>query len=215
MINIPKSWSDVKVGTWQELNLIESDNDITKKIQQVSILTDCDEAEIRQLPIRQWQELNQQLDLIQRPMSKIIKTKIEVDGKKYGIIPDFNFLTTGEFLDAENWKDKPIENLHLYLALIYRPIVKENGEEYQIEPHKSDGFMRRAELFRDHLTIDEIYSAVLFFSALGLNCMQVIADYLEEEPMSQQEMIVKMNQTQSVGKKNKQKTSKKNGSGMI
>lgn len=214
MINIPKSWSDVKVSAWQELNLIETDNEVTKKIQQVSILTDCDEAEIRELPIREWQKLNADLELIQKPMSKKIKLKIEVEGKKYGLIPDFNFLTTGEFLDAENWKEKPIENLHLYLALIYRPIVKEDGEEYQIESHKSDGFMRRAELFRDYLTIDEVYSAVLFFSSLGVSCMKVIADFLVSDPLQQTQQVKTTTQTQSAGKKNKQKVSKETGSGM-
>lgn len=216
MIQLPKSWAEVKIDTWQELSLVESETQIGVLINKLSILADCDPEEIRQMPIVEFNKVQQQLLFMNKPLKKEIKLKIEIDGKKYGMIPDLNFLTTGEFLDAENWKDKSVENLHLYLALLYRPIISEDGDDYKIEPHKAEGFMKRAELFRKNLTIEYVWGTLLFFSSLGLNCTKAILDFLEaEEAAKIQTPTKKTTQTQSVSKKRKPRSSKKSGSGTI
>lgn len=217
MLNIPKSWSEVKISTFQELHAVESETEIGVLISKLSILADCDTEEIRALPINEFNNIKSQIEFMSKPLSKKINLKIEVDGKKYGMIPDLNFLTAGEFLDAENWKDKSIENLHLYLALLYRPIIFEDGEDYKIEPHKAEGFTRRAELFRHNLTIENVWGTLLFFSSLGLNCTKVILDYLEstETQTDKPQPKTKTTQTHKVTKKRKPKSSQKTGSGTI
>jgi hypothetical protein len=217
MLNIPKSWSEVKVGTFQELHSVESETEIGVLIAKLSILADCDSEDIRRLPISQFNKIKSDIEFMSKPLSKKINLKIEIDGKKYGMIPDLNFLSAGEFLDSENWKEKSIENLHLYLALLYRPIIWEDGEDYKIEPHKSEGFTRRAELFRQHLTIENVWGTLLFFSSLGLNCTKVILDYLEstQTETDKPQKKMKKTSTRKVTKNNKQKNSTETGSGMI
>jgi len=176
-----KSWKDVTIEMYQELSNIESGNDISVIINKISILVDTDQEEIRNLPVPEFRKLTEDISWVANDPTKEVKIKFEIDGKKYGMIPDLNFITTGEWADIEAWKDESNENLHLIAALLYRPITKEDGDEYEIEPHKTQGFMKRADLFKQRLTIDQMWGSLLFFSASGLKFIEITADYLEEE----------------------------------
>jgi hypothetical protein len=196
-----KTWDDVTIGMWQELNAIETDSEVTRIIEQISILTDVDPAEIRKLKMREFAQMQSEASFIYTQPKAEVTIKFEIDGKRYGMIPQLDFITTGEWMDAENWKDRPIENLHLYAALLYRPIISEDGEDYKIEDHKSDGFMKRAELFRNKLSINVIHGAVLFFSSSAIGFTEILVDYLNQE--MQTELLTKKNQILEVMKNHK------------
>ena len=202
-LNIPKGWDNVTMAQWQEINSIDSDSEISKLIETISILADCDPEEIRQLGIKEYQALQQELVFLSQPLKNEVQLKIEVDGKKYGMIPHLDFITAGEWLDAETWKEKSVENLHLYCALLYRPILTEDGDEYTIQKHIPDGFMRRAELFKEKLPITTVYGSVLFFSSLGIGCMPILLDFLGEDLKPQTKKPMKKKPTRQATKKPK------------
>lgn len=204
-MTIAQDWKEVTIEMYQELTSIERENDISNIIERISVLADCDPQDIRNLPIPKFKDLTNQIEWVMEKPNPNLNLKVEIDGKKYGMIPDLSFISTGEWADIENWKDKSIENLHFICALLYRPITKEVGDEYEIEPHKPQGFMKRAELFRKKLTIDHVFGAVLFFSASGLTFIEIIADYLEEEAK-----VVKKSQMKNSKKKTTPKATKKN-----
>jgi hypothetical protein len=180
-MTIAKDWKEVTIEMYQELTTIQRDNDISTIIERIAVLADTDPESVRQLPIPQFRELTKQIEWVMDKPQPDMNYRFELDGKRYGIIPDLNFISTGEWADIENWKDKSIENLHFICALIYRPITKESDDEWEIESHKPQGFMKRAELFRKKLTIDHVFGAVLFFSASGIQFIEIITDYLEDE----------------------------------
>lgn len=200
MREIKTKWSEVTIGQYQELASIQTDNEIGLFIERLSILTDRDPAEIRSLGLKQFQDFQKKLAFLSEDVSAEVILKFELDGVRYGMIPDLNFITAGEFIDAENWKSEPIDNLHLYAALLFRPIVKETEDNYYIEEHKSHGFVKRSELFRDKLSIEIVNGAVLFFSSFVIGLMPILADYLQTDMKNIGQMIMKMNQTQVLTK---------------
>lgn len=215
MNQIKTKWEEVTIEMYQELNNIQSENEATLFIERVAVLADCDPEEIRQMSISKFRELQQKLTFLQEEVPAVVDTKLEVDGVKYGMIPQLNFITAGEWIDAENWKDQPIDNIHLYAALLYRPITKENPDgTYEIEPHKSQGFIERSELFKKRLSITNIHGTVLFFSTLGIQLMPILAEYSTGELKWMKEDL-KMMQTQQATKKPKQRSSKKTGDSII
>lgn len=213
MIQLPKSWSEVKVKTWRELNEIQSDSEMSVLIQRLSILADVDQEQIRRLSIPEFNKLVTQASFMSEELKPEPVLRFEIAGKRYGMIPDLNFITTGEFVDAEQFKKDPITNIHYLAALIYRPIVWEEGDDWKIAPHTSTGFQRRADLFLNELPITTIYGAVLFFSASGIQFTEIIADYLEEEAKLEKQKMMKTIKTQSPTKKKRGKASKTTGAG--
>lgn len=162
-IKLPVSWDDVTIGQWQEINMIQADNDTSKYIETLAILSDVDPEEFRQLTIPEYRKVQEQTKWLSQPLKNEVKVKFELDGVKYGMIPHLDFITAGEWLDAETWKEKPVDNLHYYCAMLFRPITKESGDDYEIEKHIPAGFQKRAELFRDLLPVTTVYGTVLFF----------------------------------------------------
>ena len=214
MNEIKKSWDDVTIGMWQELSLIESDSEVTKEIEKVSILMDMDPVVVRNMSMNEFRKLQQQIEFTSASPKAEVTLKFELDGVKYGMIPQLDFISAGEWADAENWKDKSVENIHLYAALLYRPITKESGDMYEIEPHKPSGFIERSNLFRDKLSITFIHGSVLFFSASAIEFTKILADYLTEQAKEEQSLM-KKSQTQTHTKTHKQKPFKKTGDSII
>lgn len=204
MIQLPKSWNEITIKTWQELNLIQSESELTTLIERISILADCDPEDVRKLDIKEFNKLTEELRWLGSDLPKEINLKIEIEGKKYGMIPDLNFISTGEFVDIENWKDKSVENIHLIAAVLWRPIIKEEeGGTYFISKHKPEGFMNRADLFYNNLKITDIWGAVLFFSSFGLQFLEIIQDYLVVEGKITEVKKPKKTSTRSRLKKSK------------
>jgi hypothetical protein len=202
------SWGDITVGQYQEMMMVETDTEISKFIECVSIALDIDPQEIRDMPYKDYSTLQQKMSFISQEPLKDIQTIIELDGIRYGLEPDMSLITTGVFIDAEQFKQQPIENLHNTLALIYRPITKEIGDTYEIEPHKAQGFEKRGNLFRDKLSIEVVLGATLFFSLLGME----LSTLLLESFITQMEMETdqtKMTTTPQPTKKRKKKPSTK------
>ena len=161
-------WSDITVGQYQEMMSIETDNTITRFIECLSIALDCDPAEIREMPFAEYSKLQKKMDFITREPSADVVERFELDGVRYGLEPDMSLITTGVFIDAEQFKQDPINNLHNTLALIYRPIIQETDDDWQIEPHTAKGFEKRANLFKEKMSIETVLGATLFFSTLGV-----------------------------------------------
>lgn len=163
-----KDWSDITVGQYQEMMLVETSNNITRFIECISIALDCDPAEIREMPFADYNKLQKKMDFISREPSADIVERFELDGVRYGLEPDMSLITTGVFIDAEQFKQDPIVNLHNTLALIYRPIISETDDDWTIEPHQAKGFEKRANLFKEKMSIETVLGATLFFSTLGV-----------------------------------------------
>ncbi len=202
-IKFVQDWSEVTIAVWKELNSVESEYEISKKIEQMSILTDTDPQYIRSLSMKEFNEFSSKLGILNKPLPREVVTTFKLGNKEYGIIPDFNYISAGEWIDAENWKDKPIDNIHLYAALIFRPIVSRDEDTWVIEPHTTTGFMTRAEKFERELPISTIYGSVLFFSALGIGLMKSLEESLTilQNPTEMKKM--KKKRTSTATKKRK------------
>jgi hypothetical protein len=202
-MELKKGWNEVSIEMWQELNRVERENDLAIVIERMAILGDTDPESIRQLPIPEFRKLQSDVAWVGEKFSPDMQLTFVLDGKRYGMIPDLNFITTGEWADIDNWKDDTIGNIHLICALIYRPVTTYiSDDEYEIEPHKSQGFAKRADLFLSKLPITTVYGAVLFFSASGIQFIEIIADYLEAEEKAKKK-TTKTTRTQKATKKSK------------
>lgn len=196
-------WSDITVGQYQEMMSVQSDNEITRFIECIAIALDCDSADIRNLKLAEYNKLQSKMSFISRNPAPDIVERFELDGVRYGLEPDMSLITTGVFIDAEQFKQEPILNLHNTLALIYRPIVKETEKDWEIEPHMAKGFEKRAELFKNKLSIETVLGATVFFSNLGVELSNHFLTSLNKKLMKAKKQT-KTTTTQRRTKKQKQ-----------
>jgi hypothetical protein len=203
-LELKKGWNEISIHMWQELNSVERENDLAVIIERMAILGDTDSDNIRALPIPQFRRLQDEIVWVGEKFKPDVQVTFILNGVRYGMIPDLNFITTGEWADIDNWKDDTIGNIHLICALIYRPVTRYvDNDDYDIEPHKSQGFQKRADLFLNKLPITTVYGAVLFFSSSGIQFIEIIADYLEAEAKETETKTTKTTRTRKATKKNK------------
>ena len=98
------------------------------------------------------------------PESQELVKKVEWNGVKYGFIPNLSEITTGEYIDIEQYSKEGEKNLHKIMSILYRPIVKETKTRYSIEHYKPSEDLE--EEFLDFPILPSM-SALSFFFLLG------------------------------------------------
>jgi hypothetical protein len=105
------------------------------------------------------------------------KPRFKIQGVEFGFITDLENITSGEYIDLEKYL-QDVNTLHKAMAVMYRPIVKENGDKYEIEPYQSA--INYAEVMR-YAPLSNVLAAQVFFWSLGQQLLKAIPTFLEME----------------------------------
>ena len=101
----------------------------------------------------------------------------ELNGVKYGFVPNLDEMTLKEFTNLNEYQSDP-QKLNNLMAILYRPIVKEKGELYEIEPYENSG--KFANEFLD-MPLGIALAAQVFFWDLGRTLIKIIPKSLKVE----------------------------------
>jgi hypothetical protein len=135
----------------------------------INILTD---ASVEDLLESDYQEVNYLsaylMKLIPMDNNVAFVDRFEIDGVKYGFVPNWRDLTFAEFIDLDTISTKKtnelLDLLHILAAIMYRPIVEEKNEhDFKIEKYDIKTMKDRAELFKTKLDIKYVLGAQFFF----------------------------------------------------
>ena len=101
--------------------------------------------------------------------------RFEYRGKEWGFIPNLDEITTGEFIDLDNWMREG-KQLHRIAAILYRPVTKSKGRLYDIEKYEgSDKYAK--ELMGASFRI--VIGAMVFFCDLKLSLLRALDTYTQ------------------------------------
>lgn len=102
--------------------------------------------------------------------------RLSFRGQEYGFVPNLEEMSFGEYIDLDTYLSD-MDMLHKTVGVLYRPIVKEKGELYEVEPYKgTDGY--------SDFPLDVALGATLFFYRLSnklLKNTQTSSEELEKE----------------------------------
>lgn len=98
----------------------------------------------------------------------------------YGIEPNLDLLTYGQFVDLDTIKEYK-KNLPKLMALLYRPITKKVGSTYEIEP--TGNADERQKLFEE-LPTGIALGALVFFWTIGNDCLTATRNYIRQQATS-------------------------------
>ena len=77
------------------------------------------------------------------------------------------------------------------MAILYRPITEQKGEKYKIEDYDFLTASKRAELFKDNLSISTVNGAASFFLTIATNYIQITRKSLQKMTRRQRRKILK------------------------
>jgi hypothetical protein len=155
-MKLPKSWNEITVSQWVELNSIdqhEYNSVFLHTLEAISILSDTDPEELEDLDPEELIDLASQMSFIKREPSN--KPKQAVKGF---MLKPLDALTLGEFIDLEHFVGQSVQNFTLLLSILYKKTKRDEWENVVFEPY-SYSIMSRKNIFED-VSINEVFGAV-------------------------------------------------------
>ena len=112
--------------------------------------------------------------------------RIEIDGIKYGFIPDWKDMTFAEFADLDTLttkkRDEVLSNLHIIASIMYRPVTTEKSlHDYEIEKYDVKKMKERAEIFKNKLDIKYVLGAQFFFYQIRKQVFKLFPSVFDTE----------------------------------
>jgi hypothetical protein len=155
-MKLPKSWNEVRVEQWVELNSIdhnEFNSMFLYTLEAISILSDTDPEELEELSPEQLIEIASEFSFIKREPSN--KPKQAVKGF---MLKPLDALTLGEFIDLEHYVGQSVQNFDILLSILYKRWKRDEWGNLVFEPY-SYSIMSRKDTFQD-VSINEVFGAV-------------------------------------------------------
>ena len=121
--------------------------------------------ELKDLPLNQMEFVQTYLmsQMTESSLKDELYNVFTHNGVEYGLENDWSKLAWGAWMDMEVFSSEKIEeNIHLIMAILYRPITERKNGKYKISPYKADEIEDRAYEFRQ-LPIKYWFGASSFF----------------------------------------------------
>ena len=136
-LQIPTDINDITVSEYLkfiEVNKEDADEEFLVH-KTISIFCNIPMKEVLNIDSQEAIDISLEIFAVLRQESNFVD-RFELDGVKYGFIPNLEDLSLGEYIDLETYLKEP-KDLNKVASVMYRPITKEYGNLYDIENYKA------------------------------------------------------------------------------
>ena len=180
-LNIAANASGITLGQY-----IDYQNAVDA-VERVRVITGKSSESIKLLQMHVLDEIIMQFEGAVGLSQDNFERKIKAAGTELGFIPDLSAMTFAEYVDLDThcgklYADNKLhgETLAKVFAILYRPIKAKMGKYYDIEDYDSDKKSRYMDSIKA-LNMQQVLSALLFFSSLEAELLNSSLEYLAKE----------------------------------
>ncbi len=172
---IPTELEDITIGKWMEFVKVPQED----TVQQIAVLCDMKPDDVRRMDLDSLSAISDALVSLEgvgqeeKPLRRILRVREGI----FGFHPDLDAISVGEYADLEVLCRDLEGNMHKVMALLYRPILKQHGDFYEIAPYTG---REDAEPFKE-VTMDVAMGVVDFFLRIGLSYSNDLLQSSKEE----------------------------------
>jgi len=177
-LTIPTELKEIKLKDYiRFMNVVKGSND-AEFINQKMVECFCgiDLKEVAKISLSDLDNLVEHFNKLFEQKTRFIN-RFTLNGVEFGFIPNLDKITNGEYMDIDS-NISDVNNYHILMGIMYRPITNKFKDRYQIEPYEANE--EYFELMKD-LTLDIVLPALVFFYHLGIELLRVLPRFLEEE----------------------------------
>jgi hypothetical protein len=156
-------------------------------VERVRVITGKSSESIKLLQMHVLDEIIMQFEGAVGLSQDNFERKIKAAGTELGFIPDLSSMTFAEYVDLDThcgklYADNKLQGeiLAKVFAILYRPIKAKMGKYYDIEDYDSDKKSRYMDSIKA-LNMQQVLSALLFFSSLETELLNSSLEYLAKE----------------------------------
>lgn len=177
-INVPDSLNEITLYQYQRFEKLIQENEASHFVNQktIEIFCNIELKDVARIRIADIDDLLLHLDNLLQQKPKLTKT-FKLGVYEFGFIPKLEDMTSGEFIDLENYLSST-ETLHQAMAVLFRPIKSKIKDLYTIEEYESS--YKYAEVLK-YMPLDIALGSMLFFWTLQNDCVNALTDYIQNE----------------------------------
>lgn len=195
-IQVPTHINDITLEQYQRFALINTEEQDKEffMFKTIEIFCGVDIALVSKMRLSDAESIsNEVLAVLQQNVP--FTNKFELDGVKYGFIPDLQAISLGEFIDLEEGLSKD-KDFHKAASVMFRPIVKEFGELYTIEGYEANTEMHHV---MKQAPVGVISAAIVFFYNIAKELLKASQDFSSQEKEEAMTILEKLNSQRNTG----------------
>ena len=177
-INVPDSLNEITLYQYQRFEKLTQENEASHFVNQktIEIFCNIELKDVARIRIADIDDLLSHLNNLLQQKPKLTKT-FKLGVYEFGFIPKLEDMTSGEFIDLENYLGST-ETLHQAMAVLFRPIKSKIKDLYTIEDYESS--YKYSEVLK-YMPLDIALGSMLFFWTLQNDCVNALTDYIQNE----------------------------------
>ena len=177
-INVPDSLNEITLYQYQRFEKLIQENEASHFVNQktIEIFCNIELKDVARIRIADIDDLLSHLNNLLQQKPKLTKT-FKLGVYEFGFIPKLEDMTSGEFIDLENYLGST-ETLHQAMAVLFRPIKSKVKDLYTIEEYESS--YKYSEVLK-YMPLDIALGSMLFFWTLQNDCVNALTDYIQNE----------------------------------
>lgn len=190
-ITVPDNLNEITIGQYQKyLSVTEGLEGEFLNQRTIETLCGISFSKVILMSHNDVKEIAESLrSLLNSPVE--FKHRFKIKSQEFGFIPDLEEMTSGEFADLSNYMGKP-HDMHKSMAVMFRPITKRIGEQYDIFPYK--GTKEFSDVMK-FMPLGVALGASVFFLNLAKELVNCTLHYskqeIQKEMESNQQTLVK------------------------
>ena len=195
-IQVPTHINDITLEQYQRFALINTEEQDKEffMFKTIEIFCGVDIALVSKMRLKDAESIsNEVLNVLQQNVP--FTNKFELDGVKYGFIPDLQAISLGEFIDLEEGLSKD-KDFHKAASVMFRPIVKEFGELYTIDGYEANTEMHHV---MKQAPVGVISAAIVFFYNIAKELLKASQDFSSQEKAEAMTILEKLNSQRNTG----------------
>jgi len=195
-IQVPTHINDITLEQYQRFALINTEEQDKEffMFKTIEIFCGVDIALVSKMRLKDAESIsNEVLGVLQQNVP--FTNKFELDGVKYGFIPDLQAISLGEFIDLEEGLSKD-KDFHKAASVMFRPIVKEFGELYTIDGYEASTEMHHV---MKQAPVGIISAAIVFFYNIAKELLKASQDFSSQEKAEATTILEKLNSQRNTG----------------
>ena len=173
-IEVPNDINSITLGDYQRyMKIVQANEDAEGEfldIKLLEIFCNVPYVDIHKMPIASFEEVLMHFSDIFSAKTPLVRRFSLKDSEEkeyeFGFIPNLGEMTTGEYIDLNNYFED-IDNLHKVMAVLFRPVHKswKGKEAYRIAEYQ--GTTEMAEIMKS-MPLGIALGARVFFYRLGM-----------------------------------------------
>ena len=193
-ISVPTHINDITLEQYQrfaKINTEEQDKEFFM-FKTIEIFCGLDIAKVSKMRLKDAESIsNEVIEVLNGNIP--FTNRFELEGVKYGFIPDLQAISLGEFIDLEEGLADS-KSFHKAAAVMFRPVVKEFGELYTIDGYEASTDMHH---LMKGAPLGVISAAIVFFYNIVKELQTDLKGYSQEKAQETRTILEKLNSQRS------------------